>query len=69
MEKFDVGDWVYGSDWCYGFITKIKDGFAVVEYDTFSGGGSCSFMIEDLKKAEAPDENRIVFEEAYESEL
>lgn len=69
MEKFNVGDWVYASDWCYGFITKIEEGFAVVEYDTFSGGGNCSFMIEDLKKAEAPDENRIVFEEAYESEL
>ena len=69
MEKFNVGDWVYASDWCYGFITKIEDGFAVVEYDTLSGGGNCSFMIEDLKKAEAPDENRIVFEEAYESEL
>lgn len=67
MEKFNVGDWVYASDWCYGFITKIEDGFAVVEYDTCSGGGNCSFMLEDLKKAESPDENRIVFEEAYES--
>lgn len=26
-------------------------------------------MLEDLKKAEAPDKSRIVFEEAYESEL
>ena len=69
MERFNVGDWVYASDWCYGCITKIEDGFAVVEFDTDSGGGNCSFMLEDLKKAETPDENRIVFEEAYESEL
>ena len=43
MERFDIGDWVYASDWCYGFITKIEDGFAVVEYETDRGGGNCSF--------------------------
>ena len=69
MEKFNVGDWVYASDWCYGCITEIEDGFAVVEFDTGYIGGNCKFMLEDLKKAETPDENRIVFEEAYESEL
>ena len=57
MEKFNVGDWVYASDWCYGYITEIEDGFAVVEFDTGSGGGNCSFMLEDLKKAEAPKRN------------
>ena len=57
MEKFNVGDWVYASDWCYGCITEIEDGFAVVEFDTDSGGGNCSFMLEDLKKAEAPKRN------------
>ena len=69
MENFNVGDWVYASDWCYGCITEIEDGFAVVEFNTDCGGGSFSFLFEELKKAEAPDENRIVFEEAYESEL
>ena len=54
MEKFNVGDRVYASDWCYGCITEIEDGFAVVEFDTDCGGGNCSFMLEDLKKAEAP---------------
>ena len=54
MEKFNVGDWVYASDWCYGCITEIKDDFAVVEYETCSGGGNCSFMLEDLRKAETP---------------
>ena len=54
MEKFNVGDWVYGSDWCYGIITDIEDDFAVVEYETDRGGGNCSFMFEDLVKAEPP---------------
>ena len=59
MEKFNVGDWVYGSDWCYGIITDIEDDFAVVEYETCSGGGRCSFMFEDLKKAEPPKRNAL----------
>ena len=58
MEKFNVGDWVYASDWCYGCITEIEDGFAVVEFDTDFGGGNCSFMLKDLKKAETPDKSR-----------
>ena len=57
MEKFNVGDWVYASDWCYGCIIEIEDGSAVVEFDTDSGGGNCSFLFEDLKKAEAPKRN------------
>ena len=59
MKKFNVGDWVYASDWCYGFITKIEDGFAVVEYETDRGGGNCSFMFEELKKVEAPKRNAL----------
>ena len=54
MEKFNVGDWVYASDWCYGCIIEIEDGSAVVEFDTDSGGGNCSFMLEDLKKQKFP---------------
>lgn len=54
MEKFNLGDWVYASDWCYGQIVSIDGGIATVEYDTGTGGGLCSFMIEDLAKAEAP---------------
>ena len=63
MEKFNVGDWVYGSDWCYGvitdIITDIKGDFADVEYETDRGGGSCSFLLEDLKKAEPPKRNAL----------
>lgn len=54
MTKFEVGDWVFASDWCYGQIVKIVDDIAVVEYDTDGGGGNCSFIIRDLKKANAP---------------
>ena len=60
MEKFNIGDWVYASDWCYGCIIEIEDGSAVVEFDTDSGGGNCSFMLEDLKKAETPKRNGLV---------
>ena len=48
---------MYASDWCYGCIIKIEDGFAIVEFDSDSGGGNCSFMLEDLKKAEVPKRN------------
>ena len=57
MTKFEVGDWVFASDWCYGQILKIVDDIAVVEYDTSRGGGNCSFMIRDLEKANAPEKN------------
>lgn len=59
MDKFNIGDWVYSSDWCYGIITDIEDDFAVVEYETCSGEGRCSFMFEDLKKAEPPKRNAL----------
>ena len=59
MEKFNVGDWVYASDWCYGCITEIEDGFAVVEFDTYFGGGNCKFMLEDLKKAESQKKRNV----------
>ena len=54
MEKFNVGDWVYASDWCYGCITEIEDGFAVVEFGTGYIENNYKFMLEDLKKAEPP---------------
>ena len=59
MEKFNAGDCVYASDWCYGIITDIEDDFAVIEYETCSGGGRCSFMFKDLKKAEPPKRNAL----------
>ena len=59
MEKFNIGDWVYASDWCYGVITDIEDDFAVVEYETDRGGGNCSFLLEDLKRAEPPKRNAL----------
>ena len=48
---------MYASDWCYGCITEIEDGFAAVEFDDGYIGGSCKFMLEDLKKAEPPKRN------------
>lgn len=61
MDKFNIGDWVYASDWCYGQIASIDGDIASVEYDTeIEGGyGLCSFMLEDLKKAESPKRNAL----------
>ena len=61
MTKFNLGDWVYASDWCYGQIVSIDGDIASVEYDTeIEGGyGLCSFMLEDLKKAEPPKRNAL----------
>lgn len=56
MDKFKVGDWVYGSDWCYGQITNIDEVTQLyyVEYDTGFGGGTATFLAEDLKYARHP---------------
>lgn len=56
MHTFKIGDWVYGGDWCYGQIADVdmKHNYAIVEYDTGSGGGSMMFDYEELTPAEAP---------------
>ena len=63
MRNFEVGDWVYAHDWCYGQVIRIEDGIALIQY--YAGGTSieggyhyCSFMIDDLRKAEAPTYER-----------
>ena len=55
MRNFEVGDWVYAHDWCYGQVIRIEDGIALVRYGDSS---FCSFMIDDLRKAEAPTYER-----------
>ena len=45
MEKFNIRDWVYASDWCYGCIIEIEDGSAVVEFDTDCGGGGGTVVL------------------------
>lgn len=54
MTEFNVGDWVYAHDWCYGQIVDLTDDVATVEFETAGGGGSYGFEITDLKKAPAP---------------
>lgn len=58
MSKFNIGDWVYASDWCYGQIMDIdeKGGEACVSYVTERGGGSFYFDISELTAAEPPKE-------------
>lgn len=43
MNDFQIGDWVYASDWCYGQIISISDEFVDVEFDIGNGGGTCFF--------------------------
>lgn len=56
MSQFNIGDWVYGDDWCYGQIVDIEDDgeYADVEYATPSGGGCMPFHISELSHAEPP---------------
>ena len=51
MNDFQIGDLVYASDWCYGQIVDIDGDFISVEFDTGSGGGTCSFELEEVMLA------------------
>jgi hypothetical protein len=52
--EFEIGDYVYAEDWCYGKIVYINEKYAEVDFDTMRGGGSLTFSLEDLKHAEKP---------------
>ena len=52
MNEFNIGDWVYASDWCYGQIVDIDGDFISVEFDTGSGGGTCMFELHEVRLAE-----------------
>lgn len=54
MSNFEIGDWVYAHDWCYGQVTDLTNVEATVEFETTGGGGSYTFEITDLRKAPAP---------------
>ena len=49
---FEIGDYVYASDWCYGRIVDLDDEGAFVEFETTGGGGTCWFYLDELKKAD-----------------
>jgi hypothetical protein len=52
MYDFQIGDYVYASDWCYGQIIDIDGDFISVEFDTGSGGGTCIFEAHEVRLAE-----------------
>ena len=60
-DGFEVNDWVYAGDWCYGQIVDInfEKGEALVEFDTGSGGGSLWFEFGELTRASMKGENNI----------
>ena len=49
--EFQIGDWVYAEDWCYGQIVEISGDEVAVEFDTTFGGGTCFFNVNDLVHA------------------
>ena len=55
MRKFEIGDWVYAGEWCYGQILELEDDCAHVEFDTGFGGGCLPFELSELELAPAPD--------------
>lgn len=44
-DSFEIDDWVYAGDWCYGQIIDIsfENKKALAEFDTGTGGGSLWF--------------------------
>lgn len=69
-EIFEVGDWVYAGDWCYGQIVDLdfENRKALVEFDTGSGGGSFWFEFGELTRAFMKGESASVKNPTY-SEL
>lgn len=51
-DKFEVGDMVYASDWCYGEIVRINGYTADVEFETTNGGGTACFELCELRRAD-----------------
>lgn len=52
MEEFELGDYVYGEDWCFGQIVKLEEDGVWVEFDTERGGGTCVFDYDQIKLAD-----------------
>lgn len=52
--NFEIGDWVCVDDYIYGQIVDLHSSWAVVEFDTGTGGGSFSFKLSEMRKAEPP---------------
>ena len=69
-DSFEIGDWVYAGDWCYGQIVDIdfEKGEALVEFDTGTGGGSLWFEFGELMRAFMKGESTSVKNPTY-SEL
>ena len=51
MYGFELGDYVYGEDWCFGQIVKLEEDGVWVEFDTERGGGTWVFDYEDIRHA------------------
>ena len=51
-QKFELGDYVYAEDWCYGKIVYLTECYAEVYFDTLRGGDSMTFSLTELKHAE-----------------
>ena len=66
-ETFEVGDWVYAGDWCYGQIVDIdfEKGEALVEFDTGSGGGSLWFEFGELTRVSMKGETTFMKNPTY----
>lgn len=59
MFEFEVGDWVYGCDWCYGQIVEIDGPVYYVEFEESNGGGRLGFELEELRPAKSPEDYNI----------
>jgi hypothetical protein len=62
MYDFKLGDHVYASDWCYGQVVDIDGDFVMVEFDTGSGGGMCTFEAHEVRLAEDKNADDYLYE-------
>jgi hypothetical protein len=51
MYEFEIGDYVYASDWCYGQVVDIDGDLVSVEFDTGRGGGTWTFEAHEIRLA------------------
>ena len=50
--NFQIGDWVYAADWCYGQIIDIDEDSVWIEFETAGGGGTWAFDVDQVRLAE-----------------
>lgn len=49
INKFQIGDHVFASDWCYGEVVDIAGDIVSVQFDTGFGNSVAMFRLSELQ--------------------